>query len=138
MKEFPRALEDIISTKFAGNRASLARAADLDRSVVTKLIAGDTSPTQARLESLCSVLESPDRRSLLLAAARDLIPQAYKEEVWHAQFGHVSDMLRGALAPDVKAVLDYLERDALENQETVSFLRRIGKMIGISSQDKGS
>ena len=134
MKEFPRALEDIIATNYDGNRSSLARAANMDRSVITKLIAGDTSPTQGRLESFCLVLELTDRRSLLLAAARDLIPEPFKEEVWHASFGHVSDMLRGALAPDVKVVLDYLERDALENQETVAFLRRIGKMIGIQRE----
>jgi len=136
MKEFPQALSDLTETRFEGNRASLAKSAGMDRSVITKLIAGDTSPSIARLEALCAVLDLSDRRSILLAAARDLIPDNYKEEVWHAQFGHVTDMLRGALPPDVKAVLDYLERDALENKETVAFLRRIGKMIGLSPRDQ--
>ena len=134
MKEFPRALEEVILKEFAGNRASLARAAQMDRSVITKLLSGDTSPTQARLEALCEVLEPPARRSVLLAAARDLIPSRYKEEVSRSEFGHVSDMLRGALPSDVKAVLDYLERDALENPETVAFLRRISKMIGLETE----
>lgn len=135
MSEFSTALTEIIERSYEGNSMKLSRASSVPSSALTRLTKASLSPSTARLEELSKALNRHDRRQLLLAAARDRIPEQYQAEVFDAK-GTSTAMSKGKLPNDIEAIISWLQMDALRDEETRVFIRKIGKWIGIPPVDQ--
>jgi len=135
MKHFATALTEIINRCFEGNRSTLAKKSGVSPSTIARFCSGEVEPTLDRLEAISAQLPRLDRKQLLLAAARDRVPDEYQHEIF-GDGDAASEFVRAKLSPDLAAVIRYLENNALQDPLTASYLRRIGDWVGISSSAK--
>ena len=130
MSHFSTALTEIVERSFGGKWAELSRTSNVDASVISRLAAGKFEPTLDRLELICAAMNRHDRKQLLIAAARDRIPTAYQDDLFGDE-DPASQLIRAKLSPDLAAVIRYLESNAMTDDLTASYLRRIGEWVGI-------
>lgn len=135
MTEFPTALNEVINRSFQGKKAELARAVDMDVSVISKLCSSKMDPSTDRLDKLCGPLTPFDRRQLLIAASRDKVPERFQDEIF-GEKNSASDLLRSNLSPDLAKVISYFEQSAMRDESTASFLRHMGKMSGVLTREE--
>lgn len=134
MSHFSTALKEIITRSFEGNASNLTRATSLASSTVSRLLSGTFEPSIDNLEHIAKHLSRTDRKQLLLAAARDRVPDQFQDEIFGDE-DLASQFLRAKLSPDLAAVIRYLESNAMADQLTGDYLRRIGTWVGINQPD---
>lgn len=125
---FSRSLDEVLQRSYGDNMAELRRATDIPGPVIYNLRTGKIDPSAARLEALADGVSKDDRRLLLLAAARDVIPEKYRGEVLDEGNFSLGDV---ALPDELEKVVHFLRSDALTNPDTAAFLRSIGKWSGV-------
>lgn len=131
------ALTEIIERSFDGNRTEFSKKCGVVYTTIHRICAGDVAPTLDKLNDICQVLNLSDRKQLLLAAARDRIPAQYQAEIFGPE-ERATNMIRAKLAPDLSAVIRYLEDNAMSDPLTADYLRRIGKWVGITGEQTPS
>gem|GEM_PF-6507398 len=124
------ALQGIIKRNFGGKRVRFSSKCCLSHVTVGRICEGKIAPTLESLDKMCAVIPRPERKILLLAAARDRIPDQYEAELF-GDSDMASEILRAKLPPDLAAVIRYLESTALSDPMTAEYLRRIGTWVGI-------
>ncbi len=134
MSHFSNALTEIVKHSFDGKWATLAAKCGVDPSVISRLGAGKFEPTLDRLETICSSLNRHDRKQLLMASARDRVPAIYQDELFGDE-DPASQLLRAKLSPDLAAVIRYLESNAMADEGTAAYLRRIGQWVGLCGNE---
>jgi transcriptional regulator with XRE-family HTH domain len=134
MSHFSNALTEIVKHSFDSKWASLATKCSVDPSVISRLGAGKFEPTLDRLEQICTALNRHDRKQLLMASARDRVPAIYQDELFGDE-DPASQLLRAKLSPDLAAVIRYLESNAMADELTASYLRRIGQWVGLTGSE---
>lgn len=130
MSNFSNTLTEIVKRSFEGKWAKLAEKSGVDPSVISRLGAGKFEPTTERLQMICEALHRNDCKQLLIAAARDRIPEKFQSEIFGDE-DPASQLLRSRLSPDLAAVIRYLESTAMGDPLTANYLRRIGEWVGI-------
>ena len=128
MSHFSTALTEIVERSFAGKWAELSRSCGLDASIISRLAAGKFEPTVERLGEIAGAMSRPDRKQLLIAAARDRVPNQFQSEIF-ADEDPASQILRAKLSPDISAVIRYLESNAMSDESTAAYLRKIGDWV---------
>ncbi len=128
MSHFSTALTEIVERSFESKWADLARRSGVDSSVISRFAAGKITPSIDGLGSLAAAMNRHDRKQLFLAAARDRIPPAYQDEIFGDE-DPASQLLRAKLSPDLAAVIRYLESNAMSDELTATYLRRIASWI---------
>ena len=128
-------LKEIIVRSFDGNRSKFSKLCGVSHVTIGRFCHGEVSPTLEKLTEICSHLKSPDRKRLLLAAARDRVPEIYQDEIF-GSVDQASDMIRASLSPDLAAVISYLEKGAMNDPSTAEYLRRIGKWVGLIQEQE--
>lgn len=128
MSHFSTALTEIVNHSFSEKWSELATKCSVDPSVISRLGAGKFEPTLERLQTICSALNRHDRKQLLMAAARDRIPAMYQDELFGDE-DPASQLLRAKLSPDLAAIIRYLESNAMADEGTANYLRRLGEWI---------
>lgn len=125
-----QALQEIISRNFEGKDVRFAKKCGLSHATIGRICDGKIAPTLESLDKMCEVIPRHERKVLLMAAARDRIPEKYQSELF-GDTDPASEMLRAKLSPDLAAVIRYLESTAMSDPSTADYLRRIGKWVGI-------
>lgn len=128
MKHFPTALQEITDRSFDGKWANLSRASGVDASVISRFAADKIAPSLEVLEQLANAMHRHDRRQLLLSAARDRVPTSFQEDIFGDE-DPASMLIRSKLSPDLAMIIRYLESNAMADQETAAYLRRLGSWI---------
>jgi transcriptional regulator with XRE-family HTH domain len=136
MSHFSTALTDIVERSFNGKWAELSRASGLDASIISRLAAGKFEPTIDRLAEIAKSLSRGDRKQLLIAAARDRVPADFQDEIFGDEDA-ASQLLRAKLSPDLAAVIRFLEGNAMTDEATGAYLRKIGEWVGITQPNYG-
>ncbi len=132
MKHFGMALSEMVASHYGGNRSALAKEVNVSPSTIGRFCSGEVEPTLESLETICRRCDAPARRKLLLAAARDRIPEAYQPEIF-ADGDAETERLRAELPADLAAVIRYMASSALNDEATAGFLRKIGEWVGLAA-----
>jgi hypothetical protein len=124
---FSVALTSLITRLYDGNRTALSRECGIPAPTLYTLCKPTVSPSKARLRALGKVVSESERRQLLLAAAQDVIPGEYQDEVI-ANGGAIG---RSKLPEELAKVIRFLEDEAIADAESAGMLRSIGRWAGI-------
>lgn len=135
-----KTLAHIIDRSFDGRQASLAEAAGIPSSAMTKLCRARRSLTPSTLAKLVDAMPPDDARALCASACRDLLPQHLADSIQLDAPGRVQEQppayIPGPpLDPVSEAILHKIRHLVASETETQQWLHRIGAWIGITPQD---